>query len=301
MNTRQAVELACVLEATARKPGNTHRERELAGLGYLDLLTSAVAIGPALEAARHGIAPAILAAIRATRAVVDTNANLGIVLCLAPLAAALDSPRGFDSLGELLEEIDPARAALVYEAIRLARPGGLDRVGEQDVHQAPTVGLVAAMRLAADRDTIARQYASAFRDVRTFGLEALLDPLATGAPLEAAIVRCHLAWMACFPDSLILRKRGASEAEESAARARAALERLDHRWNDPSFAWHAEPALVELDRWLTDPGAPRNPGTSADLVTASLFCALRMDRIDVRGLAFAPGARSGQLLGSRDE
>ena len=42
----QCASLACIWEATAAKPGNVHRGADFEDLTYLDLLTSAVAIGP---------------------------------------------------------------------------------------------------------------------------------------------------------------------------------------------------------------------------------------------------------------
>ena len=56
--------------------------------------------------------------------------------------------------------VDDARN--VYEAIRLANPGGLGHAESQDVADEPTVSLVEAMRLAAHRDAIAREYATGF-------------------------------------------------------------------------------------------------------------------------------------------
>ena len=84
----QCATMACMLEATAAKPGNVHRGADFDDLTYLDLLMSGVAIAPAMEAAASGtsVGKTILDAVRATRAVVDTNTNLGIVLLLAPLA-----------------------------------------------------------------------------------------------------------------------------------------------------------------------------------------------------------------------
>jgi triphosphoribosyl-dephospho-CoA synthase len=75
--------------------------------------------------------------------------------------------------------------------------------------------------------------------------------------------------MAHCPDSLIARKRGAAEAEEAAGRARQVLEQ---GW--PGSAAGRD-ALDELDAWLRADGRARNPGTTADLVTACLFVALR--------------------------
>ena len=48
-------------------------------------------------------------------------------------------------------------ASEVYRAIRLANPGGLGSAEEQDVAAEPTITLLEAMRLAADRDGIARE------------------------------------------------------------------------------------------------------------------------------------------------
>ena len=43
-------QLACLWEATARKPGNVHRFRDFEDVTYLDFLQSAAAIAPILAA-----------------------------------------------------------------------------------------------------------------------------------------------------------------------------------------------------------------------------------------------------------
>ena len=88
---------ACILEATARKPGNVHRYCDFDDLSYVDFLLSGAAIAPVLEkAVGRPVGVTILDCIRATRQVVTTNTNLGIVLLLAPLAAV---PRDQDLHG----------------------------------------------------------------------------------------------------------------------------------------------------------------------------------------------------------
>ena len=72
-----------------------------------------------------------------------------------------------DIVKQVLEATTIEDAREAYAAIRLARPGGLDRAESQDVSTEPTMTLVEVMRLAAHRDTIASEYASGF-DV-TFG------------------------------------------------------------------------------------------------------------------------------------
>src|SRR4051794_9824683 len=97
----QLGQVACILEATARKPGNVHRFRDFDDAHYVDFLLSAAAIaGPLDRAATVGVGATVLRAVEATRRVVATNTNLGIILLLAPLAAA----QGADSsLSQILD------------------------------------------------------------------------------------------------------------------------------------------------------------------------------------------------------
>lgn len=264
-----AVQAACIWEVTARKPGNVHRFSDFEDAHYLDFLLSAAAVAPVLSAAgQKRVGPTILEAMRATRQVTRSNTNLGMVLLLAPLAAVPANENLREGLIHVLAELDLEDARSAYEAIRLANPGGLGRAAQQDVNCEPTLGLREVMALAADRDSIARQYANGFQDVFQTGLGALERSLST-ASLERAIIGCHLHLMAALPDSLILRKRGPAEAEESRRRAQSVLD----------VGWPKQPAgtiaFRALDAWLRAEGHQRNPGTTADLVTACLFAALR--------------------------
>lgn len=281
MDLRTCVELACILEATARKPGNVHCQRDFVDLRYVDFLLSATAIGPVLaRTAELGVGRAIFEAISATRAVVQTNTNLGIVLLLAPLCIAIefetfqtsDAERGIASALQGLS-VDDARWS--YRAIRMAQPGGLGQADEQDVSAAPTIDLRSAMQLAAQRDSIARQYANEYYDVFEVGLPALRQAIANELGWEEAVVWCQLRLMLALPDTLIARKRGQAEANEATKRAGQAAALLTAERQVPYKGFLNAPCIAELDRWLTEPGAGRNPGTTADLVTASLFCALR--------------------------
>jgi triphosphoribosyl-dephospho-CoA synthase len=266
----QLAEVACLWEATARKPGNVHRYRDFDDAAYLDFLLSAAATRLALDrATAMPVGATILDAVRATRQVVATNTNLGIVLLLAPLAAV---PAGVEfsrsEVLNVLRGLTLADSRAVFEAIRLAQPAGLGRVPAQDVADEPTLPLGEIMALAADRDLIARQYANGFREVFDEAVPALARGLEATGCLEGAIVWCQLSLLAGHADSLIARKRGPAEAEEASRRAHAVL---DAGWPDPSAAG----ALRELDVWLCAAGRGRNPGTTADLVTAGLFVALR--------------------------
>ena len=123
---------------------------------------------------------------------------------------------------------DDARWA--YRAIRLARPGGLGKSGSADVRSTPSIGLREAMALAADRDSIAAEYAGDFRVTFTVALPALRRAMRRGLGLLDAIAHAHLEVIAAVPDTLVARKCGRAVARGrlGSRRARPPERRLTH-------------------------------------------------------------------------
>jgi triphosphoribosyl-dephospho-CoA synthase len=275
----------------SNKPGNVGLYSRQADMTAVDLLLGAAAIAPIMDQApTQSVGTTILESIRATRQVTRVNTNLGIVLLLAPLASV---PLHLDLRGGVMRilmrlTVDDTRQT--YEAIRLANPGGLGSVGEQDVAREPTVTLREAMALAADRDMIARQYVNDFEQV--FETAELLTQELSDEwnELYSRIVSVFLRQLSKYPDTLIERKFGRAAAEEVSLAARQVIE------SDPGHLGWAIPAF---DTWLRSgcsrpfrffPGMlpepileprpdARNPGTTADLITAALFVALRRGKI----------------------
>src|SRR5881394_3344538 len=147
-----AAQLACLLEASAPKPGNVSPFASFRDATYEDLLASAAAIGPALAAAgERPLGATIYAAVEATTRWTRSNTNLGLVLLLAPLARAALRPGSAPlrtKLAATLAETTVADARDAYAAIRLAAPGGLGRAPEQDVAGTPTATLRDVMAMA---------------------------------------------------------------------------------------------------------------------------------------------------------
>lgn len=268
----QCVTLACLLEATAAKPGNVWRGADFDDLSYVDFLVSATTIGPIFQRAvdrRQRLGPLVLDAVGATRQAVGTNTNLGTILLLAPLALVERDESLATGVADVLADLDADDARLVYQAIAHAQPGGMGRVDEADLAGPPPEDLIGAMRLAAGRDQVARQYAENFSPLLQTIVPWFLRGLQAGWSLEATIVRVHLMTMSEFPDSLIGRKRGPEVAREAADRAAATLAA-----GEPGEE-NYERALAALDFWLRSDGHRRNPGTTADLIAAGLFVLLR--------------------------
>lgn len=284
----RAVHVACVWEVTARKIGNTHPIADIPGATFVQFILSAGAIRDEIGRAyqirlstrdKHpGFGLRIKNAVAATQVVAGTNTNLGIILLLSPLAAtffetksAAGSPRL--DLAEVLGGLTVEDTRYVYEAIRLAKPGGLGDAPDQDVRSEPTVTLLEAMRLAADRDMVSRQYANGFADVFDFGVPAFVNAFTKFGCVEAAIIDSQLRWLATYPDSLIARKNGPAVAEDVQKRAADVL-RLGGIATPEGRA-----AGVALDKHLRSDGNKLNPGTTADLITACLFVALRENMV----------------------
>src|SRR3954469_10028469 len=105
-----AAQLACVLEASAEKPGNITPSHDFHDTSYEDMLRSAIEVGPELaRAGERGVGETVLAVVEASRRVAPANTNLGIALLLAPLAkAALDGAPLRARLGTTLRALDVA-------------------------------------------------------------------------------------------------------------------------------------------------------------------------------------------------
>ena len=267
----QCAALACLLEVTAPKPGNVHRGADFDDLTYFDFAAAAVAIGPAFDAAAGGarVGQTVLAAVRAMRSAVNSNTSLGTILLVAPLARV---PRGEPlaaGVKQVLAALTPDDARDVYAAIRHAAPGGMGQVDQADVAGDAPDDLLYAMGLAAERDLVARQYVNGFEQVLKSVVPWLAEALAAGWSLADVIVRTHLQLMHQFPDSLIARKAGLEVAEQAALRAGKTLD-AGRPGDDDYYR-----AIVDFDFWLRSDQRRRNPGTSADLVAAGLFAALR--------------------------
>ncbi|HYT05316.1 MAG TPA: triphosphoribosyl-dephospho-CoA synthase [Gemmatimonadales bacterium] len=267
-----AAQLACLLEASAPKPGNVSPTSPFQDATYEDFLASAAAIGPALaDAGERPLGATIRAAVEATSRWAPSNTNLGLVLLTAPLAHAALRPGDEPlraRLAATLAATTVADAGDVYAAIRLASPGGLGRVSHQDIAETPTVTLRETMGLAAERDLIAREYVTDFSATFDTAAPVLRRALAAGLSWSDAIVETYLTLLAAAPDTHIARKLGAEPAVTVQRRARVVLDAGGVR------TAAGRDAIAALDRDLRNARNAMNPGATADLTGAAIFVVL---------------------------
>ena len=258
---------ACRDELESPKPGNVHVFAPGHRMTTIQFIQSAKAVvGPLCEPATR-VGARIRGAIEATHQAVGLNTNLGIVLLCAPLAAAAELKRFElrDALIRVLDDLDVRDANHVFAAIVQASPAGLGRAEKHDVFAPARVTLKQAMAEAADRDRIARQYATAFADIFDLGMALHAAAVAHWSDPKWAALAVYLGFLSRFPDSHVTRKHGADTASD--------LRRTAMKFD--TLLWSTQEPANLLDQLLGWDAVLKardiNPGTSADLTVATMF------------------------------
>ena len=258
---------ACLTELDAPKPGNVHAFADGHRMTVDEFVRSADAAAAPLSAQGARVGLRIHRAVMATFAAVGTNTNLGIILLCAPLAAAADrdATNLRNALHQVLQDLNVDDADLAFGSIVRAAPAGLGHSAQHDVFNPATVSLLQAMSEAANRDMVARQYATDFADIFDHGLPLFESVSRRRGEAKWATLATFLGFLSAFPDSHIARKFGAETARcvqgtaLDFARMLQAAEQADQ----------ILPALLTWDSALKAKAV--NPGTSADLTVATLF------------------------------
>lgn len=268
--------LACLLEVCASKPGNVHRGADFEDLTFTDFAVSAEILGQAIDTrVTDSVGELVVETIRSTAAIVATNTNLGIALLVCPLAIAANAgPLTQSVVRRVLKEMNENDSKHIYEAIRIARPGGLGEISNMDVADDAPANILDAMQFSSDQDLVARQYSNDFAQVFDDVVPLLVAGQQHFGTITEGIIYTHVSLLARYGDSLISRKCGAACSAQAQMYARQALEQLMADSRE-----HYCAKLAELDFWMRSDGHRRNPGTTADLIVAGLFVGIVNDQI----------------------
>lgn len=267
---KTAVMASFVGEIEAFKPGNVSIYADGHDMTSRDFILSAEVSTPFLCQSESSLGERVLNSVKATQNAVGCNTNLGMLLLFTPLIMAAE--QGFENnnalrqnLENVLNTITKSDGNKVYEAIRLAKPGGLGRVDEQDVNEIPQCTLIEAMNLASDRDAVALQYSNNFREVFESGFSSIKCFDKSWNSVKWATVSCYLMFLSTIQDSHIKRKYGVQIAEKIRKKSKVIAEKF-HKTLEPE----KEIDLIKgLDEELKAENI--NPGTCADLTAASLL------------------------------
>lgn len=267
----QAYREACELELRALKPGNVSVYASGHDMSVADFRLSAEVSAPFLADASLDPGLKVLRSIEATRACVGCNTNLGIVLLAAPLMHAWQTLRPEENLRSALRRVlaqtTQEDAVNVYRAIRLAAPAGLGTSPRADVADTPTITLLEAMTIAAQRDRVAYQYANAYADVFDFAIPRYHTACLRWGDDAWATAWVFIGILKRIPDSHLERKYGKRFSGMLAARMADLEDALYHSEKPEDVLAR----FLRVDSELKSNGL--NPGTTADLTVACLLAA----------------------------
>jgi triphosphoribosyl-dephospho-CoA synthase len=163
-----------------------------------------------------------------------------------------------------------ADAVNVYDAIALARPGGLGKAPEFDVTdptskekiQKKGTSLYDVFKISSSWDSISAEWVNNYHITFDVGYPFLKLHLDREKDANTAVVHTFLKILSEIPDTLIIRKAGLEKAKWASSLATQILEA------EGLTTKNGKSKLLQLDRKLHDPGHKLNPGTTADLTSA---------------------------------
>ena len=268
---KMAFEYACKLDVFSIKPGNVFLNHPAYGMSHKDFLQSSMACSDIMCEQNMDIGLKILESVKASMDVVGCNTNLGIILLCVPIVETvyMDKEHKFDqnNLKIVIDNINYKQTKSIYKAINLANAGGMSSKEEFDLksNESDNFTLFEAMNFAKTYDYIASEYTNYFYNIinnislnwRNYFKLMNNDECATTATFLKQIVS--------NPDSLIARKHGLSTAEQVSERFKEIADEYC-ALKDPNILNNK---LLLLDSELKIQGL--NPGTTADVVVASIF------------------------------
>lgn len=303
-------QLALLLEASAPKPGNVNRSARFSDTDYRHFLTSASMMSRGLHrCASQGIKIGTnelspkdahlgelieICVMDSLNGLNQRNTILGSILLYVPLtvsmAASLASRQQF-----LIDDVEKWLKAVIddttvddtvglYRAFIRSTPGGrkikeepewsdthrrydfenpnaIDNIIEDDLR------LIDLFRMSSDVDEISQEYANSFRLILREVYPYVSAISSSLEDLEEAIVRSFIWLLSKRPDGLIVKKAGRARAEEIRVLAEVTMK----NWSDVE---DPEELIVKLDEALRKEENLLNPGTTADIISTTVFCRL---------------------------
>ncbi len=302
-----AAQFAALLEVSSPKPGNVNRLRRFSDTGYRHFLASASYLGKGLfRAAEKGgqvaksniqveeiqLGYLIYSCISDVFGGLNRrNTILGTILLDVPLVcgvAACIHDEGKLSvkstqkwLAALIEATTIQDAIHLYKGFHLIKSqGSLNRDTRHwtNIHDRYDIenpqalknieedgtSLIELFRLSADVDPIAKEWSIHFDFVLNSILPILNSYVSGLDDFEEGVVKTFIWLLANQPDGLIIKKVGYEKALEVQTLAKALHETREIDDSDI--------LLKKLDDILRSNGNLLNPGTTADLISAAIFC-----------------------------
>ncbi len=303
-------QLSILLEVSSPKPGNVSRLRRFSDTGYRHFLASAslasrglhIAASRGQELAEGHISPEDVKIgsiiYECSRDVFSglnqRNTIFGTVLLYVPLVIAaganiVGSKRFVPSdmshwIKRILDNTTSEDTVDLYRAFHLIHPGGQlnkadatwtelhDRFDIEnprvfDNIREDNMTLHELFKMSAEVDPISREWSEYYQDILGMVFPYLDEVAKSLEDLEEGIVRTFIWQLSRYHDGLILKKAGMKRAEE----VRTLAEKIV---SNGMNGRETDDLMDHLDDELRREGNLLNPGTTADFVSAAIFCKL---------------------------
>ena len=299
----RCVNLSSLLELSGwPKPGNVHRTRDFEDTRFEHFLAGITAIQPNFRELCEKIHNSIendklkldtielglffkVAAKEMMRWQSGGNVLLGHILVLAPLVSAAaicmkTNKKKIEDfqlvLNKIIKETTVKDTLNLYDAIKICNPGGLGRIEKYDIYgdnsyneiKQDGITLKRIFELSKNYDLISNEYSSGFNIILKEGLPYFSNAFKKFKDINIAIVNTYLKLLSDHLDTLIIRKAGKNDA---LAVSKAASDILSHGGISTNKGLNL---TINFDKKLHKEKGKLNPGTTADLVTGVIFCAL---------------------------
>ena len=299
----RCINLASLLEVAGwPKLGNIHRTRDFDNTRFEHFLAGIAAIQPSFRKLCENILATSIkknqnfgfvrlgdffknAAKEMIKWQKGGNVLLGHILIMAPLASAsticlklnLFNFSDFKYyLNKIIDDSTVNDTINLYKAIRICSPGGLGKIKKYDVYddhsikeiQKDKITLKKIFELSKEYDLISLEYSTGFSIILNEGLPYFFRAFNQYNDINIATVNTYLKLLSMHPDTLIVRKSGLKSAQYVSNLASKIIQ---------IGGISSEEGLkltFNLDKDLHRKEGKMNPGTTADLITGILFCAL---------------------------
>ncbi|MFW9829307.1 MAG: triphosphoribosyl-dephospho-CoA synthase [Candidatus Thorarchaeota archaeon] len=299
----RASSLASLLEVAGwPKPGNVHRTQNFKNTRFEHFLAGIVAIQPNFNKFLENINQFSFinkndykkielglffknAAEVMIKWQSGGNVILGHILILAPLVSAaticlkIKRYKLMDlqfTLNQIIENSTAIDTVNLYQAIRISSPGGLGNIDKYDIYDDNSfndiikddINLKKIFVISKDYDLISSEYSTNFNIILYEGLPYFVDVFNRFDDINIATVNTYLKLLSLHPDTLVIRKSGLEIANYISKKA------LDILENGGISTDKGLALAIALDKELQEKMGKLNPGTTADLISGVIFCAL---------------------------
>jgi triphosphoribosyl-dephospho-CoA synthase len=299
----RCINLASLLELAGwPKPGNVHRTQDFKDTKFEHFLGGITAIQPSFKSLVEKIYQSSFykdndyesielglfyrnAAEEMIKWQSGGNVLLGHILVLSPLAAAATiclknntyEIKNFRyHLLKIIKQSTVEDTLNLYAAIKICNPGGLGTVEKYDITsensikeiQNDKINLKKIFELSKEYDLISSEYSTGFNIILTEALPYLFEIYYQFQNPNIATVNTYLKLLSNHPDTLIIRKSGLKAAIEVSKAAKIILK------HGGISSDEGLDRTIKLDQKLQVKNGELNPGTTADLLAGTIFCAL---------------------------